>query len=61
MGLLQIIVSISIPSSGVPQLLKISSFLGQIAVELKLGKTLITHKVLIANIPIEGILGMDFL
>jgi predicted aspartyl protease len=40
---------------------EISSFLGQIAVELKLGKTLITHKVLIANIPIEGILGMDFL
>jgi hypothetical protein len=39
----------------------ISSFLGQIAVELKLGKNLIKHKVLIANIPIEGILGMDFL
>jgi hypothetical protein len=36
---------------------EISSFLGQIAVELKLGKTLIKHKVLIANIPIEGILG----
>jgi hypothetical protein len=40
---------------------EISSFLGQIAVELKLGKNLIKHKVLIANIPIEGILGMDFL
>jgi hypothetical protein len=30
---------------------EISSFLGQIAVELKLGKNLIKHKVLIANIP----------
>jgi hypothetical protein len=40
---------------------EISSFLGHIAVELKLGKNLIKHKVLIANIPIEGILGMDFL
>jgi hypothetical protein len=40
---------------------EISSFLGQIAVELKLGKNLIKHKVLIANISIEGILGMDFL
>jgi hypothetical protein len=40
---------------------EISSFLGQIAVELKFGKNLIKHKVLIANIPIEGILGMDFL
>ena len=35
---------------------EISSFLGQIAVELKLEKNLIKHKVLIANIPIEGIL-----
>jgi hypothetical protein len=40
---------------------EISSFLGQIAFELKLGKNLIKHKVLIANISIEGILGMDFL
>jgi hypothetical protein len=40
---------------------EISSFLGQIAVELKLEKNLIKHKILIANIPIEGILGMDYL
>jgi hypothetical protein len=40
---------------------EISSFLGEIAVELKVGKNLITHQVQIANIPIEGILGMDFL
>jgi hypothetical protein len=37
------------------------SCLGQIAVDLKLEKNLIKHKVLIANIPIEGILGMDYL
>jgi hypothetical protein len=35
---------------------EISSCLGQIAVDLKLEKNLIKHKVLIANIPIEGIL-----
>jgi hypothetical protein len=40
---------------------EISSCLGQIAVDLKLEKNLIKHKVLIANIPIEGILGMDYL
>jgi hypothetical protein len=32
-----------------------------IAVELKLEKNLIKHTILIANIPIEGILGMDYL
>ena len=40
---------------------EISPFIGETEVYMRLGKNLIKHNVLIADIPTEGILGMDFL
>lgn len=40
---------------------EISPFIGEFEAYLKLGKNLIKHKVLVADMPTEGILGMDFL
>ncbi|CAG2216574.1 unnamed protein product [Mytilus edulis] len=40
---------------------EISPFIGEFEAYLRLGKNLIKHKVLVADMPTEGILGMDFL